>query len=117
MASKTPWWPFGALFKSRKPPPVVKPKTVNPYRAVSIIPGKQACAAAYRFKGLRFLSRQAPRLPLPSCDLSHCDCRFKHHPDRRAGPRRRSDEGLMSAAWSGKERRRSGGRRSTDHEH
>jgi hypothetical protein len=84
------------------------------YHAVSIIPGENSCAAAHRFTGRRYLSQQAPRLPLPTCDAFHCTCRFRHHKDRRAGPRRRSDIGLLSGAWTGPEKRRSGGRRAED---
>jgi hypothetical protein len=86
----------------------------QPFHAVSIIPGQHACAASYRFTGYRFLSRQAPKLPLPTCDAFHCTCRFKHYADRRAGPRRRSDIGLMSGHYPGTDRRRSNGRRATD---
>jgi hypothetical protein len=81
---------------------------------VSIVPGPSACGAAHRFAGRRILSRHAPPLPLPTCDAPHCDCKFKHHKDRRAGPRRRSDIGLMSGMFSGEERRQARGRRSTD---
>lgn len=116
------WWPFTALFKSkqvkskRATPAKAKPQSIrsNQYHAVSVVPGTDACAAAHRFTGRRFLSQQAPRLPLPTCDAERCDCRFRHHKDRRAGPRRRSDIGLMPAAWNGAERRRTGGRRADD---
>ncbi len=86
----------------------------TPYHAVSINPGEQACAAAYRSSGQRILSRQAPKLPLPTCDAFHCTCRFSHHNDRRAGARRRDDIGLLSGHYPGSERRRTGGRRVTD---
>jgi hypothetical protein len=119
MASKSPWRAFADWFKPR-PPASAKPRGAaaggasNPYRAVSILPGKNACEAAHRFKGLRFLSRQAPRLPLPTCDAAQCDCRFRHHADRRAGPRRRNEQGMMQPLWQGAERRRAGGRRADD---
>jgi hypothetical protein len=111
--AKTTWWPFGELFRSKKRP---SPPTreVDPYHAVSILPGQGACPAAYRLSGIRFLSRNAPRLPLPSCDCEHCACRFKHHQDRRAGPRRCNERGLASATWMGPERRQSPGRRADD---
>jgi hypothetical protein len=94
--------------------PAKSAPAAQPFHAVSIIPGPNACAASYRFTGHRFLSRQAPKLPLPTCDAFHCTCRFKHHEDRRAGLRRRSDIGLMSGHYPGPERRQRGGRRSTD---
>jgi hypothetical protein len=114
MTDKTSRWSFSNLFRSRKPPLPTTTRVSNPYHAVSILPGKAACPAAYRLSGLRFLSRHAPRLPLPSCDSEQCSCRFKHHQDRRAGPRRRSDQGMMEGLWNGTERRRSPGRRAED---
>jgi len=114
MTSKSPGF-FAALFGAKKASaPQRTPAPTNPYHAVSVLPGNCACAAAYRFSGQRFLSRQAPRLPLPSCDASTCGCRFKHHKDRRSGPRRNSDVGMIMAGYSGQERRQSRGRRATD---
>jgi hypothetical protein len=47
----------------------------------------------------------------------HCSCRYRHFADRRVGPRRAAESGvyvhLLSSAPEA-ERRRSGGRRSTD---
>jgi hypothetical protein len=109
-------WSLGGLF-GRKKQPTPKPRPAESrFHAVSIIPGEDACAAAYRFTGRRFLSAHAPRLPLPTCDAPHCTCRYKHHKDRRAGPRRRGEVGMMVAYYSGAERRRSRGRRATDRE-
>jgi len=114
MASKSSGF-FAGLFGAKKAPePARQTAQNNPYHAVSVLPGTDACAAAYRFAGQRFLSRQAPRLPLPSCDVTTCGCRFKHHKDRRSGPRRNSDIGMMMAGYSGNERRQSRGRRATD---
>lgn len=111
---------FRSLFGSRPAKPRTRTamgksaQAPNPYHAVSIIPGEHACAAAYRFTGHRFLSRHAPKLPLPTCDAFHCSCRYKHHKDRRAGPRRRNDFGLMSGQYAGADRRRGNGRRASD---
>lgn len=114
MASKSPNWLAG-LFRAKKKAPARRDATAtNPYHAVSVLPGRDACAAAYRFSGQRFLSRQAPRLPLPSCDAKSCGCRFKHHKDRRAGPRRNSDVGMVTSSFTGKERRQARGRRAED---
>jgi hypothetical protein len=114
MAAKSSGW-LASLFGAKKAKAPQRPATPSsPYHAVSVLPGKGACAAAFRFAGQRFLSRQAPRLPLPSCNAQTCGCRFKHHKDRRAGPRRNSDVGMMTLGFSGRERRQSRGRRSTD---
>ena len=140
MASKSPRWSLAGLFRLGRSSPqdarteakadrkhggksvgksavgkAAKPAAESsPYHAVSVIPGVASCAAAHRFTGQRFLSRLAPKLPLPSCDASQCTCRFKHHRDRRSGPRRRGEIGMMQAHWSGAERRRMGGRRADD---
>ena len=92
----------------------------NPYHAVSIIPGARACDAARHLQGRRILSKDALRLPLTDCQLgaSMCHCAYKHHDDRRVRMRRKADRRVEHLAsrpsWSGQERRRSGGRRSTD---
>jgi len=106
-------WSLGELLGLKKHPPP-KPRPPTTFHAVSIIPGEDACSAAYRFTGQRFLSAYAPRLPLPTCDVARCTCHYKHHKDRRAGPRRRSEVGMMTAPYSGSERRRSRGRRADD---
>jgi len=114
MAAKSSGWSFFSLFKTKTANAPKSAPSETQFHAVSILPGDRACAAAYRFTGQRFLARQAPKLPLPTCEAFHCTCRFKHHKDRRAGPRRRSDIGLMSGHFPGSERRREGGRRSSD---
>lgn len=107
-------WSLGGLFgRKKQPPPKPRPPEAN-FHAVSIIPGKTACAAAHRFTGQRFLSVHAPRLPLPTCDSERCTCHYKHHKDRRAGPRRRGEVGMMVAHYQGAERRRTRGRRRDD---
>lgn len=87
------------------------------YHAVSIKVTGMACAAAKDLTGQRFLSTEAPRLPLPGCTAADCNCRFVHHKDRRSGKDRRSPfgpGGLGSGTGSfemdkrqGKDRRKS----------
>jgi hypothetical protein len=85
------------------------------YHAVSIRFSKQACSAAKELSGRRFLSADAPGLPLAECDVAKCDCLFKHHSDRRSSEPRRSP--LGSARFGGatgrfeRERRENAGRR------
>ena len=107
-------WSLGGLFGRKKQPPLKPRPPESQFHAVSIKPGPDACAAAYRFTGQRFLSAHAPRLPLPTCDAAQCTCRFRHHKDRRAGPRRRGEVGMMVAQYQGAERRHKRGRRADD---
>jgi hypothetical protein len=86
----------------------------NPYHAVAIVPGAGACAAVRELLGRRFLSREAPRLPLPNCPLAACHCAYKHYDDRRQKRRRKADWTEFPQAWAGLERRQAHGRRVTD---
>jgi hypothetical protein len=63
------------------------------FHAVSIKLADYPCAAAKELSGRRFLSTEAPKLPLPGCTADNCTCRFIHHKDRRAGKDRRSPFG------------------------
>jgi hypothetical protein len=88
----------------------------NPYHAVSIQSPPRSCAAAREFEGKRFLSSEAPALPLKNCSSAICTCKYAHHDDRRRGPRRVSDvTRAQNQFFRGDERRRAGGRRITDH--
>ncbi len=70
-----------------------KTKTVNNrWHAITIVGSGSACAAAEACRGKRFLSAEAPRLPLADCDVKRCDCRYRHYADRRGSPRRRDEK-------------------------
>ena len=87
------------------------------FRAVEICADAGACTAARNCAGQRFLaSGSVPRIPLLDCDhKSHCTCRYRHHEDRRAGPRRGVELGKPgSGAWIVADRRLAGGRRAGD---
>lgn len=91
----------------------------HPYHGVAINPGEGACRTAQTLKGLRFLSDEAPLLPLASCDASRCRCTFTHFKDRRRGDRRNPyrPETLRHATEGLEDRRRRRGRRTTDGMH
>ena len=91
-------------------------RPARPWHAVSIVPGHHPCAAADGLAGKRFLSRDAPTLPLKACDQGSCSCRYDHHNDRRKGPRRVSDMGVSVDGYDGEDKRGSvkRGRRKTD---
>jgi len=65
-------------------------KSRSAFHAVSMRYSMDACDAAKALTGHRFLSSEAPRLPLPECDSSNCRCKYMHHDDRRSGDERRT---------------------------
>jgi len=92
--------------------------TETPFHAVSIHADTQCCAAVSAVEAQRFLSEDAPGLPLPLCDQETCRCKYQHHGDRRSGARdRRYSEQLATDTarfWSLKNRRSKPGRRGGD---
>ena len=85
------------------------------YHCVTVVPGNTSCAAAQGIYGQRLLSADAPRLPLANCETpGECKCTYRHHDDRRAGPRRAVDREEIADPYSATARRRAYGRRSTD---
>ena len=102
----------------RAPKPVTPPRTtavpgariVNNFHAVSIKPGPRCCQTAKSMAGVRYLSREAPRLPLPQCDAAGCECKYVHHEDRRGYDRRMADGAPIkpgpTKSFEGADRRR-----------
>ena len=104
-ADEKPGTPAGAAAK--RPP--------SAHHAVSIVPGSRCCAAVQALEGRRFLSRDAPVLPLRQCDRPECTCRYQHHEDRRVGPRRAREMSVAVDGWVEEDRRTSRrGRRKKD---
>lgn len=63
------------------------------WHAVSVKPGPGACSVADDGRNRRWLSREAPMLPLPGCtEPEKCRCTYQHHEDRRSGAGRRVEE-------------------------
>jgi hypothetical protein len=92
------------------------PIAKNPWHAVAIVPSRASCVAARAFKGMRFLSADAPALPLEQCTQpTACRCTYRKHADRREEARR-AEDAIGIRRWSpvSVERRQSRGRRSTD---
>ena len=79
----------------------------HPYHCVAIYHRDGACAAAKRLSGHRFLSREAPPIPLPACDVDRCRCRYVHFEDRRQNDERRNPRPalLQVGGYNGPERR------------
>jgi len=86
----------------------------NRWHAVSIAAPANACGAARACKGKRFLSYEAPRLPLAECDAERCHCKYRHYADRRGGPRRAEEKGTPAARAVKSNRRGARGRRAVD---
>jgi hypothetical protein len=99
-----------------EPAPVVARKATSRFHAVTIVPGRHACAEARALLDQRFLSRDAPPLPLQGCGTPQCECRYGHYDDRRKGNRRAHDLGVSIDGYEGSEQRRPSkrGRRQTD---
>ena len=107
-----------ALFGRSEPEaaPVPAKKPANPFHSVTIAVGPRACAAALALRDRRFLSREAPPLPLKACDCANCACRYEHHDDRRKSGRRARDLGVSIDGYDGSEKRTKAkrGRRKAD---
>src|SRR5580698_6811569 len=89
---------------------VAKREPRNRWHAVAIVPGATHCGAAEAAKGRRFLSTEAPILPLRKCDAAACNCKYRHHEDRRGAPRRSEEaRGGGMRSRSGTDRRNSRG--------
>lgn len=92
--------------------PVKAMRVANPYHSVSVLPGQKACSAAKACAKTRFLSAEAPPVPLRNCDAAECSCRYQHFADRRSESRRTADGRIvrMQGTWRGVDRRRAGRR-------
>ncbi len=88
----------------------------SPFHAVEIRCTKNACQAAKDTCGERYLSAEAPLLPLDQCDQpDRCQCRYQHHKDRRVDSRRGTEAGLPTQSDPERvERRHAKGRRAED---
>lgn len=58
------------------------------FHCVAIRSRGTPCAAVREFAGKRFLSGEAPDLPVPGCTAAVCRCSYVHFGDRRVGDRR-----------------------------
>jgi len=90
------------LFKVKEPAALEAP-----WHGVSVVAPPEACAAAEELRGKRYLSSEAPSLPLPQCPSpTLCHCVYRHFSDRRSNSfRRESDRGQYPRPWRGEQRR------------
>ena len=97
------------------------PALDDPYRAVSIAFGAEACEAVQSIGSKRFLVGETPRVPLPACTASTCSCKYKHHDDRRDSDAERRHPAAMTTQMYGTDgkaerREKEVGRRESDWE-
>ena len=109
------WW----LRRDRGEDPEDNEFSASRYHCVSINPAEGACRTAMTLRGQRFLSDEAPLLPLASCDVTRCGCTFVHHKDRRRSDRRNpyTAQSHSFVIQGGVDRRGRRGRRDTDGMH
>ncbi len=83
----------------------------HPYCAVSIQSLAGACKSARQLGEQRFLSAEAPPLPLPGCTTKDCRCHYQFYDDRRAGDERRithpqfAEDFSRSGTWRERQRK------------
>lgn len=90
----------------------------SPFHCVEAHHNSQFCNAVKAIEGKRFLSAEAPTLPVKGCDNPNCHCDYIHHEDRRTDDRR-TDTGIQHDLYgqSGESEKRNNlrhGRRKTD---
>ena len=112
MASRKESSFIGRLFSRKK----VEEEETRDYRAVTVRIGDEPCQAVLETSGKRYLSAEAPFLPLKDCDRQEqCSCRYQHYKDRRKGPRRGEEIGMPGKKDAEQaERRMVPGRRAED---
>ena len=83
------WWRYSVARKKKQHvAPVAQQNARKSYHCVEVRQGTPACKASQQFGHVRFLSDEAPRLPLLGCTEEKCTCGFIHHDDRREDDRR-----------------------------
>lgn len=106
-----------ALALARRTRAVIARGARESFHAVSVRDRTNSCPLAQALEGTRFLSREAPVLPLASCRNPECSCVYEHFDDRRDRDRR---DARMSQFYTpgqvgrSAERRRLRGRRQED---
>lgn len=88
---------------------------VDKFRGGTLFPQPGACEAAQKLRGKTFEGAQIPRVPVPGCDRTQCECQVHEVVGRRRGPRRanadrRSDVRFAGDRRTGDERREGGER-------
>lgn len=88
VASVAFWWLHAARQKRRLAARSSRQAVRSSYHCVEVKTGLHACETAHRLGGVRYLSDEAPVLPVSGCTAHKCTCRYVHHDDRRDDDRR-----------------------------
>ena len=89
VAAVAVWWHYAARQRKYRAALAARRGTSEKsYHCVEVRAGNPACETARRFGQTRFLSEEAPILPVSGCTVQHCTCAYIHHDDRREDDRR-----------------------------
>jgi hypothetical protein len=103
------------MWKKSQPAAPVTPKPKVQWHAVSVSSEAGSCFHARLLKGLRFLSTEAPPLPLADCTQpASCTCTYKKYSDRRAELRRSHEISGIRRPSPEQDQRTTRGRRKRD---
>jgi hypothetical protein len=91
--------------------PQAPTKAGGRFGGVEIRTRNGACDAARELVGKRFLAKNAPPLPLPSCAAARCACSFTKLADRRTDGRRWQPAGMAASLFQATNRRKQCDRR------
>jgi hypothetical protein len=97
-------WLVGRRAKARQDAPRTA-RIAGSFGSVEIRTRKGACEAARSLEGQRFLSKEAPALPLTGCAAPQCSCSFAKLSDRRTDSRRLEHGGLSASFFQAVNRR------------
>ncbi len=79
----------GLLWQRGWPQSLLQRHDRGAFHAVTVKAAETACAASRQMEGRRFLSAEAPRIPLAECSCAEtCGCIYTHFDDRRYHDRR-----------------------------
>lgn len=82
------WLRYAAGQKPPRASPADKRDARSRYHCVEVRTGVPACEAARQLGNVRYLSSEAPGLPVSGCTEQQCACSYIHHDDRREDDRR-----------------------------
>ena len=82
------WWSHANRQKKNRAVRAARRNAHSSYHCVEVRAGVPACNAVRHLGNVRFLSAEAPSLPVPGCTVQKCGCSYLHHDDRREDDRR-----------------------------